>query len=1317
MTTNPIARMLAAVAAVACAFVAYATDYHAQRIEVPEDVISNNVNTIVKGSDGFIWFGSASGLVRYDGYGFLVYHPYDAPTSRPDYISAIAEDPRGCLWVRTDGSEFFRFDVATETFVADVDAKLREYGVESYPKHMLATSDKALWIFAGNGVYVLPANADKAVAIDIDDSFKCEELANVCVSDKYVAAVSRNGLVYVFDRASSSYKYTVDINSHHPLASQALNLAAYVDKDDRLWVWATSSLWVYDLRTGSFADTSVLTALLPGVYRAFVQDDKGRMWVARDHHGIDLVERAESGMALSPRQVDGIDNQSVTCLYQDDNGTIWIGTTKYGLYKCDAAASKFSLMSLPDVNVIAQGPGNTAWVGTDANWLYVWDYTRGTVRHVDRADKRMSDKAVTCLLDDGAGGVYVGCYEGGLTHVMSNGSERRYSMADGLLTDNVWALAIDRNRRLWVGTLGYGLQYLDEATGRFVSVGSSDSSDGANYISSLAFDKNGNLYIGTGYGITVLDAKSGEMRKIDQDIFASVHVNQVMIDSRGILWVATRNGLNYYVPETGKVGLISLGTSADNRHIHGVVQGSDGSIWASIGSMIGNIKIKDIAAGDYKVTIYNRGDGLLGSDYNQRSFAMLGSGIMACGGLHGITYFAPKDFEFNMRVPQVMFSALYINGYRIQPQQELDGRVVIDESLSRTPVINIPASAVNFVIHFATDQYSMPQKMTYMYRLEGGSDDWIVCQPGTNFVSYDKLPHGKYTLLVKAINADGVESGEPASISIVVHPPFWATIWAKLLYCLLAVALIYGIYYVVRRKERHIFVERQKQEEIEKQEQINQMKLRFFTNISHELRTPLTLIISPLERMLKEDNTPAQQQRLETMYRNANMLLNLVNQILDMRKIEMYGLKLNPRNADVMSVITLTASNFTAMAQSRNIRLSVKCMPERCNMEIDSDKIAKIVSNLISNSLKFTPDGGEIDVDAHVADGSLQLVVADTGIGIPEEEKGRIFERFYQSDNNNDVNTGTGIGLNMVWEYVHLHGGEITVADNPAGQGTVFTITIPIKQAERALVEDVVPAAAPEPAERDKDLILVVDDNPDITALLTDTLSEDYTVISASNGKSAWVKILEHKPTLVITDVMMPEVDGIELCRRIKSDVSTAAIPVIMLTAKNDISSTLQGLSIGADDYMTKPYNTEELLLRISKLIRLCKSGMHRALIEPKPSEIKISSVDEKLIGKAVEYVEANIGDPDLSVEMLSQHLGMSRVNLYKKMLNITGMPPIQFIRVMRLKRGAQLLRESQMYISEIAFSIGFSSAKYFSKYFKEEYGMSPSEYQQTYGK
>ena len=804
-----------------------------------------------------------------------------------------------------------------------------------------------------------------------------------------------------------------------------------------------------------------------------------------------------------------------------------------------------------------------------------------------------------------------------------------------------------------------------------------------------------------------------------------------------MVWIATREGLNVY--DTRRHMFLDLFpvVEAKGNFIAAITEDQERNMWVSTSRKVIRVTVASDGKGSYLFDsrAYNSEDGLQNCDFNQRSIKTLHNGIIAIGGLYGVNIFAPDHIRYNKMLPNVMFTGLSLFDEAVKVGQSYGGRVLIEKELNDVENVEFDYKQNIFSVSFASDNYNLPEKTQYMYKLEGFNNDWLTLPVGVHNVTFTNLAPGKYVLRVKAINSDGYVGIKEATLGIVVNPPFWMSWWAYLLYAAGLVVVLFLARYRMLKREREKFHLQQIENEVAKNEEINNMKFRFFTNVSHELRTPLTLIISPLEGMLKETTDELQSTRLQLMCRNAQRLLHLVNQLLDFRKGEMSTHQLSLSEGDIISYVHSVCNSFLLMADKKHIQFSFFSGIDTFSMAFDADKVGKIVMNLLSNAFKFTPEGGRVTVMIEHVTGTpdtLEIKIADTGIGISDVDKEHIFDRFYQADHKGvEETTGNGIGLSLVRDFVTLHEGEVKVFDN-IGTGSVFVIQFPVKHVEtqvqlpeetgmsvgdeedREMKEEV----REETGRKDSPLLLVVDDNEDFRIFMRYSLELQYRVKLAVNGNEAWEMMQEELPDLVISDVMMPQMDGNELCRLIKQDKRTAHIPVILLTARQNTEAKLEGLQTGADDYVTKPFNMTILVLRIRKLIEL--SRYHRVtqgMIDPAPSEIVITSLDEKLIEKAIKYVEDNMSRTELSVEELSRELGMSRVHLYKKLLQITGKTPIEFIRVIRLKRAAQLLRESQLHVSEVAFEVGFNNPKYFSRYFKDEFGVLPSVYQEKEGK
>lgn len=1343
-------------------FPSLSRDYMFKHLEVNDRLSNNQVNVIYKDTKGFLWVGTASGLNRYDGYGIKVYRSrQDDGTSLPDsYIQDIQEDGSGRLWVRTEVG-YAVYEPASDTFDVDMKARLEGIGIHGSLALVYIDREGVFWAYVyDKGIYRYQKGEKEALLVKgSDELVATTEVSAMKEYSEGILLVQNNGLLACIDKGTAGLKWTNRDIVEDGKGNIKNGFDLFIDRSERAWIFGVDGLWLYDLGRKEWVQRSPRTDD-GNTVRAVAQDKEGAIWVGHDQGGIEVTEPTGQKTLLTQIPGNGrtLPDNTITALYEDRDGVLWVGTYKKGLSFYDESIFKFGITEVGDVNCVEDGGDGIVWLGTNDRGLLRWNsVTDERTTFLHSADPRsISSDVIVCLLRDSEGRLWAGTYWGGLNcydghrfvHYRAGGEAGR-----SLVHDNVWALAEDADRNIWLGTLGGGLQRLDPRTGIFTTYTTKNSNLVSDYISSLCIGSDNHLIIGTASGMDFMDLKSGEITnftatKQSGARLSNQTVNQVCEDSRGLLWIATREGLNLYDRRRDELYEVPLTPDGSRQLILGIAEDADQNMWVSTGGELVNVLLSwngETGQPLFRCRAYNDKDGLQNCDFNQRSLKRLHTGEMVVGGLHGLNRFQPDNIEYNSKSPEVMFTGFLLFNEEVKVGKEYGGHVILPKALNESRQVTLNYRQNVFTVLFASDNFVLPEKTRYHYRLEGFDGDWLTTPAGIHRVTYTNLAPGTYRLKVKATNSDGYTGTEEACLKIVVLPPFWMTPWAYVIYALLIVGALLCSLYLVRRRERNKFKLRQQEEDAKKKEELNQLKFRFFTSVSHELRTPLTLILSPMEGLLKETTDERLKGKLELMYRNAQRLLNLVNQLLDFRKNEMAGLHLTLSEGDIVAYVRGICSSFLMLSEKKHVHLTFFSAMESLNMSFDEDKIGKVVMNLLSNAFKFTPDGGRVDVALELSKefpGKLLIKVSDTGIGIKDEDKERIFERFYQVEREDQKHqpTGSGIGLSLVHDFVTLHEGTVRVVDN-IGSGSVFLIELPVKhvqvEAPKAVpqveetdhtttslpdgTEETLPATSPEAEKtegnKEKPLALIVDDNADLVAFMKDSLSLYFRIETAYDGKEAWQKIPELMPDIVVSDVMMPEMDGNELCRLVKADKRTSDIPMILLTARQAVEAKVEGLTIGADDYVTKPFNVEILILRMRKLIDLSKRRKKKALIDPEPAEIAITSMDEKLVENAIKYVEANISRCDLSVEELSQALGMSRVHLYKKLSQITGKSPIEFIRVIRLKRAAQLLRESQQNVSEIAYQLGFNNPKYFSKYFKEEFGVLPSVYQEKEGK
>ena len=1305
-----------------------------RHLDTKDGLPHSQVNVIHRDARGMMWFGTASGLARYDGYTFRTFRNdiADDASIPGNYVECMTEDGEGRLWVGTEGEQYSIYDPRTETFDRDMATWMRDRGMEGVPRKVFVDRDKTLWLYvAERGLYRLTGGSTKG-----DGPLRIEHGS---LPGNYLSDIGECGddLLLVYDNGTVVFvsKKNMTVRRRHTKITDDIGSGVYdkfyvyCDGDDDLWFYGTLGIWVY-----STGQQRWLTQLCSrpdnkgDMVAAVTEDRQGRIWTGTNKGGIVIIDKATATRRR-------LATHTVNALFTDDDGTVWVGTYKKGVAYYNESIYKFRLHGTGDINCIEEERPGLLWLGTDDGSIISYDLHTGVTVTYRHGDGSPDADAVTAMHRARDGRLWIGTFCGGLD--CYDGRSFRHYRARSDKTgfpadDNVWAIDEDGKGRLWIATLGGGVQSFDPQTSECRTYDMSTSALVTNHIASLCVTRDDRIVIGTAScGVVLLDPETDRMTAVDS--LSCLSINHVYEDSRRLIWIGTRNGLNVYDPRTGKTRTVTLG-SGTGQFISAITEDDDHGLWVTTSNGVVNITVT-AAAADYTYTLhgYGHADGLQDGGFNQRSIKRLSTGEIVMGGYDGINIVTPDNMRYNHTLPHVVFTGFRLFDEEVSVGREYDGRVLLPVAIGYVDKVRLKYSQNMFTVSFATDNYLQPKKTRFVYKLEGFNDEYMTTDEGAHSVTYTNLAPGTYRLKVRAINNDGYEGDEEACLTIVITPPWYMTPWAFILYIVIAAGLLAAVIFAIRYRERNRYRLRQAEEEARKTDELNQMKFRFFTNVSHELRTPLTLIITPLEEMMKTADA-AQQATLELIHRNALKLLHLVNQLLDFRKNEMAALQLTLSEGDIVSFVQNICNSFLILSERKNVNLTFYSAEPSLGMAFDSDKMGKMIMNLLSNAFKFTPDGGRVDVAVQRADNNVVIRVSDTGIGIEDEYKERVFDRFFRisetkrdagdaSEKTPSPSTGSGIGLSLVKEYAELHGGSVCVLDN-VETGSVFVVTIPIRQTETADDGDNADGSKElstlnsqlSTPNSQLPLALFVDDNADLVAFMRDSLSLFFRVETAADGREAWKRIPVLMPDIVVTDLMMPGMDGSELCRTVKGDPRTKDIPVMVLTAKQRMEDQAEGLRTGADDYVTKPFNTEVLVLRMRKLVDARRKNMRISRIDPEPSEIVITSLDEKLVASAIKYVEDNISRTDLSVEELARAMGMSRVHLYKQLLRITGKSPIGFIRIIRLKRAAQMLRESQLNVSEIAYQVGFNNPKYFTKYFREEFGMLPSAYQEQNG-
>lgn len=1325
-----------------------------------EGLAGNQVNVICKSRDGFLWFGTSSGLSRFDGYHCKNFNARmdDTRSLLNDCVLDIVEDGDGMLWVNTSGG-YCLYDPLTETFDRAPQEHLKSYGINGGISSVYVDRQHNLYVYVnGQGCYVVPpGGAGKAHLIKCGDGqgmLPSASVADMKETDGKVVVLHEDGSLSWINPATFTLQKTDDYLIDRIQSRVATTFD--IDRHGNYWVETETQTYIFDSQNGQWHDsveswmrTQGITPLTQRLIISDVKEDgKGNLWLATNHDGlicVNLNRKTLTQFKHDRNRTNSLPDNTISTLMLDKNGAMWIGTYKNGVGYYWNGGRMFQLWQLGDVCTLVQDVDGNIWCGTNDNGIVCYDPRTKSVRNYHRQETGLLSDVVVCSMRAGDGALWFGSFNGGLTRYKDGMWKAWHAGESGLASNDVWAVAETEPGKLVVGTIDAGMQTMDVAAGTFSNYNMQTTSISSNNIASLCRDRLGNILIGHSNYFSVFNPRTRRIENHSQtkggQPFLNNHLEQVYEDSRGLLWLVTPSGLNVYDMLSDRLYSLTSDNGLGGYSAIALTEDQKQQMWVSTDKGVSRIIVGKTQEGEWTFDSFNFTslDGLQRRQFNGRSMMTTSDGKVLIGGQEGVNVLVSDTKPTPHDNLRVIFSGVSIFDTPVLVGEEYDGHVVLPTALDHSRTLEISHKDKYFTIMLASNEVEMPTRHRFSYRLKGLTDKWMITPPGVSELNYTNLSPGTYTLQVRLVDNGGVVSGDTAELKITVTPPFYRTSWMYLLYAIAAALLFYYLRrLMLRRQQARIKIERIRQQAADVK-QLNEMKMRFFTNASHELRTPLTLVISPLRQMMDEEADPEKKEKLQFVHRNANKLLILVNQLLDLRKIEVNGATLMLKTGDIILFVKDICEAFQA-SMGNKVSLTFFSHVERLVMSFDDDKVGKMMNNLLSNAFKFTENGGRVDVSVRTVDGQadngqlLEIKVADTGKGISDTDKKHIFERFYQADNQvENPFGGSGIGLNLVYEFVNLHDGDIRVEDNPGG-GTVFILHLPVRTVEQsaAIQADTASLTVPEHSASDdtaaaelhatdnadgsQPVVLVVDDNPDFLEFMKGLLGNTYQVLTAEDGKQALEKMGQQRPDIILSDVMMPEMDGNELCRAVKNNPSTARIPFVMLTARMAQEQKISGLENGADDYITKPFNLDLLNLRIANLIKWSRSGGKTEKLEPKVKELEITSLDEKLVADATAYIESHLTEVDLNVETLSMAMSMSRSYLYKRILSLTGHTPSEFIRLIRLRYAEQLLRKSQLSVSEITYKVGFPNTRSFTKFFKEMYGVLPSQYKDAHG-
>jgi signal transduction histidine kinase/ligand-binding sensor domain-containing protein/DNA-binding response OmpR family regulator len=1350
-----------------------------ESINLPTGLELGHTYDISQDRQGYLWATSAKGLLRYDGYEWVTYRhdSANANTLAADELVAVCPTRDGMVWVGTWGMGLDRLDPETGNVTHHLLANRKTFNwEENFINVLLEDHLGNVWIGTNAGLYrrdVSSGNFTHYKPIAGDSTSLSDGQVQAIYEDRagtlWIGTGNPNlntpragGLNKMDQQTGRFTRYMSDAADAYSLTDNRVQ-SIFEDSRGTFWIGtAGDGLHSMDRDNGKFTHYPYNPEHPERLSRPFVknqwrgirlgvraigEDREGRIWIGAYAGGVNCYDPATDRVThFEAGEPGGLPDNFPMRIFRSREGVLWIGTDLGKLIKVTSLTGPIVHQDTrAAVHVFRKDNEGTFWLGTVAGIVAVppvGPAAQTLLRQAARQTTLLTDH-VTRMDQDRRGDWWMSAWENGLYHYQSTTGRFTHYRHDSLRTNslgpaNVVSTYEDRQGTFWVMTEG-GLERLEDRSGAFTHFRHDDkdtTSISSNVCMGAMEDRTGAFWILTlDGGLNLMDRQTGKFTHF----LKGMAIIQLLEDAHGELWVAAHfNGL-YRFDRSSKrfVPFLDMYTGKPLPVAIGLVEDNAGYLWVTSANGVAAISPTRDSLAWFGMNYGIRGmeDLYFCSVYKNEK------GTLFYGGESGYYSFQPEQLlKQNTVSPLLAIVGLRINNQAVNA--EAGGP--LREGLSTVSTLHLSHDQDAFSFHFAVIDYRHPELHQYTYRLENYDNDWRPTDAGRT-ADYHNVAPGAYVFRVKGSNSDGV--WVERAITIIVAPPWWRTPWAYALFGVAVVCLFYGGWRYLLGRERIKNEQQLKQLKADQLLEIERLKSRFFANISHELRTPLTLILGPLEKKLSAvDPDDPDKQDFELMQRNARQLLHLVNQLLDLSKFEAGKMKLQTQPGELIEFFNHITASFESLAGRRNIGFHVQLPVERLWVYFDADKLEKVLNNLLSNAFKFTPDDGEVFVSLNLDSGNtkqspgktfvhMTLSVRDTGIGIPADQLGQIFDRFHQVDHSlTREQEGTGIGLSLTRELVELHQGTITVT-SALGRGSQFTVSLVLEHVSpQQLGSDTSPHHTPSAFQRvttDKTvdaiaasteedvgvhapLVLVVEDHADLRGFLRSALSANGChVVEAIDGQAGYEEALHHIPDLIISDIMMPRMDGMQLCNRLKTDERTSHIPIILLTAKASRDSKVEGLDTGADDYLTKPFEARELFSRINNLIegrRKLKARYSReVLLQPKA--IAITSADERFLVRAMAVIERYLGESEFSVEQMGKEVGMSRMQLYRKLQALTGQAPNDFIKTMRLQRAAQLLAKGSGTVSEISYQVGFSSHSYFSKCFVEQYGKTPSDY------
>lgn len=1286
-------------------------NYYFENYQVEDGLSHNTITSSIQDHRGFLWFGTKDGLNRFDGYNFKVFRhkQSDKNSLGSNFIRALHEYHNN-IWVGTDNG-LYKYNEVLEDFdgiritmdkpILDIEndeegnlwfiaagvlyrldkqEKITSYNI-TYAQWLLKNTDGKIWMASSDRLFEYSKKTDTFHLRELDLGNPTEidftitklyplDSSKILIGTKYHGALNYN----IIDNKISS----ILPESENPMFVRDFALKS----NGELWIATESGLYIYDTKKNTFLNLKKSYndkyALSDNALYCFTVDKEGGTWIGTYFGGINYYSKPYTPFNKYFPKVgeNSISGNAVREIHKDRYGYLWIGTEDAGLNRFDPKTKKFiniSTETLSFYNIHGILPINDElWVGTFEHGLDILDIKTGKK----------------------------------LRHYSADGEE------GSLRSDFILDIFKSNNGKLYILT-SLGVHLYDPDKNNFIVVKAFPENHHYSYIEE---DKTGTLWAGTYWdGLFYYNPQTGKKGVFkhengnDKSLRSNV-INGIYNDSQNNLWITTENGLNLFDREKNNFKSITTNDGLPSNVVYSILEGDDHQLWISTSRGIVNF---DPVTYDSKT--YTVANGLLSDQFNYSSAYKADDGTMYFGSVYGMISFNPQKFTENHYSAPTLFTEMQINNKEVEVNAE---NSPLKKSINFLNKIELKHSQSSFSLEFANLTYAAPEMTKYWYRMEGLSDEWISL--GKNHrVYFTELPGGTYNLQVKSKNSHEIWNQETSKMKIIVSPPFWLSKWAYLIYALIIVTLLFFLIRYYHNYNKNKNKQRFAALEIEKEKEIYQAKIQFFTNVAHEIRTPLTLIKAPLEKLLKMTNVPEGiQDNVKIMEKNTSRLLNLVSQLLDFRKTESRSLRLSFVEVNISRLLKDTLLRFKPAIEERNIDFRLNVSADPINAYVDEEAVKKIVSNLFNNAIKYCEEKVIVNLKTDLDD--FKIEIQNDGKVIPSSLANKIFEPFFRI-NENAPFSGTGIGLSLAYSLAELHNGNLLLKTDTQNWNT-FVLTLPLHQekefqlyhTEKEKIQQVGnDFSKKSTSDLEKANLLLVEDNEDLLEFLSKELQTDYKIFKASDGDSA-LKIIDKEIIhLVLSDVSMPGMNGFQLCLKIKTQLEYSHIPVVLLTAKNALDSRIEGLESGADTYVTKPFSMDFLKAQIHTLIQNRRHVMDYFASTPLShiKSIAHTKVDKDFISKLDDIIYENLSDPNLSVEILADIMNMSRSTLYRKIKDLSNLTPNELINIARLKKAAELLNTGDYKIFEVADKVGYKSQTSLGRNFQKQFKMTPTEY------